>query len=1140
PHTHSFNYSATGATITATCGVEGCPLTDKKATLSIAPSSSGGSAAELTGDVDEFDLTVVTITYQKKDSAGWQNTTEPDANATGIFKASVTLKGADNAEVTASTAYGVSAITKGSATGDATDCDFTVPKVAGVGAKIEPTPTLPTGYEIKKITVKDESQNDVSTDVSADTKGFIMPEYSVTVDIEFGKISSAITIVQPNTGGTITVKNGDATLSSGTSADYGDAITLSNTSATGFNFVSYKVTKTGDENTTIEASNGSFSMPHYPVTVTATFEGAPFGITTVCDPTIGGTVEITGGGVTTNENATTAKAGTEVTLTVNPATGFNVGTVKYNDTTITASEGAYKFTMPAEAVTVSATFAGHPVSVSLTVAGNEGTSCTAELLNDDFTAVTDTLKKNTGDKFVLRLNKDDDYSFRVEFTPGGDAIITEFNKEEYETYLAYAKQNKISVPLNTVLAWVTMPGVSEDSVTMTVTFSKLQTFTILYQPTGNSARAWCKFAVTKDSQEALYASEMNSDAEMGDGSKVYSFSVTAAFIPEKVAFVSTENASLTETDATALQTSLDNAAMTNVTASQTAPAQDSDWTSITNSGKFCVIGGNARTFIAAFVTDASAMTVYNSDTAEVDKGEKTNGVTYRVAVCVMDDSGNVTAAGTVTAPEAPAKDNYDFAGWKGFEGAAQKIYNPGDKISVRENTSLNAVYTHKNLSITLNLNGGTGGSNVSSVTYGSALTITENPAKNGYSFDGWTVGTNVTENGVFFSQNSLFDFKTPITADLNLKAQWKHVHSYDCFQISDFGDKLSKYQKYATAIHIAICGCGDVQLMAHEFDSNGKCACGYAAELPETVTLNVSYGQWANGTYTEKMQELPETVKREQEVSIFAPGSWGSLQFSKWQYSANGSAWYDLTSYAYASFLIPASMTVRALYVNPVTNPQVDLSARRYDDYTEVGGKTYTMDNILFHMNYKLPDGCTFVDAGIKLGDNTGISYYELKYKKIGLTLDGRGTLFGLGALSSVVGFFAGDVDMMTTGGKAVSASASLPEYSTYYAERENSVLNEISAETLAQYMYEGKPINVEKSDPIYWQAKAVTKGMSGSMATLPPLRFAQKNNQNHYIYGIGWMRYKDSGGNVKTIYTPALAATVNNIPANTVSKNGS
>ena len=113
-------------------------------------------------------------------------------------------------------------------------------------------------------------------------------------------------------------------------------------------------------------------------------------------------------------------------------------------------------------------------------------------------------------------------------------------------------------------------------------------------------------------------------------------------------------------------------------------------------------------------------------------------------------------------------------------------------------------------------------------------------------------------------------------------------------------------------------------------------------------------------------------------------------------------------------------------------------------------------------------------------------------------------------------------------------------EYSVNYLETEDNVLDkELDAATLAKYMYEGKPVNVEKYDPIYWEAKAVTKGMSGSMETTPPLRFAQKYGGRNYIYGIGYLRYKDSNGITHTIYTDALPAAVEYMPNYAVTKTG-
>lgn len=119
-----------------------------------------------------------------------------------------------------------------------------------------------------------------------------------------------------------------------------------------------------------------------------------------------------------------------------------------------------------------------------------------------------------------------------------------------------------------------------------------------------------------------------------------------------------------------------------------------------------------------------------------------------------------------------------------------------------------------------------------------------------------------------------------------------------------------------------------------------------------------------------------------------------------------------------------------------------------------------------------------------------------------------------------------------------VSTAKALNETGYYYEKREDSALNEMSAAELAKHMYESKPINVEY-EPIYWEYKPNTKGMSGSLNGLIPVRFAQMNNRDHYIYGIAWLRYKDKSGNTQTIYTEALPATVKNIPTNTVTKTG-
>lgn len=200
------------------------------------------------------------------------------------------------------------------------------------------------------------------------------------------------------------------------------------------------------------------------------------------------------------------------------------------------------------------------------------------------------------------------------------------------------------------------------------------------------------------------------------------------------------------------------------------------------------------------------------------------------------------------------------------------------------------------------------------------------------------------------------------------------------------------------------------------------------------------------------------------------------------------------------------------------------MSATTYET-TASDGNLY--DSILFQMNYKLPDGYTYVDAGVRSGDNAGISYYELKERRYSMDAEVKAVAYSITAVTSL---FSGGPETYDTSGTE-----------QYYAKRENSVLDEagMNATTLGEYMYQSKPINI-KDAPLYWNYKPNTTGQSGSINALTPVGFAQRNNGDHYIYAIAWLRYKDKAGNIKTIYTDALPATLNGVSlAGKVSKQG-
>ena len=73
------------------------------------------------------------------------------------------------------------------------------------------------------------------------------------------------------TNGSVGAQVKGAAITSGAIVDEDEVVTLTNTPATGYKLDAYKVYKTGDESITVSVKDGKFTMPAYPVTVSATF-----------------------------------------------------------------------------------------------------------------------------------------------------------------------------------------------------------------------------------------------------------------------------------------------------------------------------------------------------------------------------------------------------------------------------------------------------------------------------------------------------------------------------------------------------------------------------------------------------------------------------------------------------------------------------------------------------------------------------------------------------------------------------------------------------------------------------------------------------------------------------------------------------
>lgn len=96
-HTHSFTYSADGATLTATCSAEGCDLTDNKATLKIAAPDNltydKSAKAAIITDANAIQGTAK-VQYQTKSGDAYGEATETAPTNAGTYKASITVGGA--------------------------------------------------------------------------------------------------------------------------------------------------------------------------------------------------------------------------------------------------------------------------------------------------------------------------------------------------------------------------------------------------------------------------------------------------------------------------------------------------------------------------------------------------------------------------------------------------------------------------------------------------------------------------------------------------------------------------------------------------------------------------------------------------------------------------------------------------------------------------------------------------------------------------------------------------------------------------------------------------------------------------------------------------------------------------------------
>ncbi len=259
-------------------------------------------------------------------------------------------------------------------------------KSAAAGKTVTVSAIPDEGYAVD--TIKVTKVGDASTVTTVTNNSFVMPAYSAIVSVTFKQSKQSNITVDAAANGAVSVMVDNSSV---TKAYAGAKVTVRTTPDSGFMLDNVRVTY-NDYRDTIAVENSTFTMPNFPVTVTATFKVDPN-----YNPASGSKIftEVTNATITAKVGEKTvdsANAGERVTLSVKPNDNYVLESIKvyYDNFKKTIALDKMTFTMPDEPVTVvavvkptaDAVFALNVVentegTVKLTVDGKEVTSAKA-------------------------------------------------------------------------------------------------------------------------------------------------------------------------------------------------------------------------------------------------------------------------------------------------------------------------------------------------------------------------------------------------------------------------------------------------------------------------------------------------------------------------------------------------------------------------------------------------------------------------------------------------------------------------------------------------------------------------------------------------------------------------------------------
>ena len=278
------------------------------------------------------------------------------------------------------------------------------PTSAAANDTVTVTVTPDTGYELETLTVDGETTKNIAVTGNK----FTMPAENVTVTATFKEIQTApteydIAYATAQHGSVDGVKKSEAA----------KEITLTVTPDEGYELEA--LTVDGEKTKNITVTDNKFTMPAENVTVTATFKEISTPAPTEYDITYATAEHGSVDGVKKSE------AAKEITLTVTPDDGYELDALtvdgeKTKNITVTDN----KFTMPAENVTVTATFKEistpaptGEITVSYTAQPSRGGSVTGP----------ETVKP--GDTVTFEVSANGDYVFQTLTVNGATVTVTD-------------------------------------------------------------------------------------------------------------------------------------------------------------------------------------------------------------------------------------------------------------------------------------------------------------------------------------------------------------------------------------------------------------------------------------------------------------------------------------------------------------------------------------------------------------------------------------------------------------------------------------------------------------------------------------------------------------------------------------------